>query len=245
MVAVETSVNVKPDPWAAFKRVSRSSGKQPVAKKSRKEVHPETESHKSEEADPHICLECGSEISRGRDYNKKRHWAQKHPDKPNKNYAQYIVPKSNERAKTFLMTDKKTGNEQSKKEAQESKDKAMFSNVSPSLQSETVQRSLEGFVVEKEVKSDKSEEQAVQLQQLQGDLSRVVLMLESLTIPKKPSNLTSEQAPVNEDVTGVMSASNLLEVKHPDIIVQILEDGCRVTCYSCEQFQQSQPRKHM
>ena len=86
--------------------------------------------------------------------------------------------------------------------------------MSPSLQSETVQRSLEGFLVEKEVKS---EEQAVQLQQLQGDLSRVVLMLESLTIPKKPTNLTSELVPVNEDVTGVMSASNLLEVKHPEI----------------------------
>ena len=211
---METSINVKPDPWVAFKRLSRSSGKQPVAKKSRKEVHPETE---SEEADPHICLECGSEISRGRDCNKKHHWAQKHLDKPNKNYAQYIVPKSNERAKKFFMTNKKTGNEQSKKEAQESKDKAMFSSVSPSLQSETVQRSLEGFLVEKEVKSDKSEERAVQLQQLQGDLSHVVLMLESLTIPKKPSNLTSELVPVNEDVTGVMSASNLLEVKHPEI----------------------------
>ena len=58
-------------------------------------------------AHPHICLECGSEISRGRDCNKIRHWAQKHLDKPNKNYAQYIVPESNECAKKFLMTNKK------------------------------------------------------------------------------------------------------------------------------------------
>ena len=58
------------------------------------------------------------------------------------------------------------------------------------------------------------------VEKIQGDMNRVILMLESLTIPEK--NKTHRgQLSINEDITGVLSASNILEVKHPDIIVQI------------------------
>lgn len=70
----------KQNPWSAFKRVSVCSGKNPVAKKQRKDEP--SKGINKEIPDPHICLQCGSEISRGRDYNKKRHWVQKHPEQP-------------------------------------------------------------------------------------------------------------------------------------------------------------------
>ena len=52
--------------------------------------------------DPHTCLQCGSEILRGRAYNKKRHWLQKHSYQPEKGYAKQIVPKDHELAQKLL-----------------------------------------------------------------------------------------------------------------------------------------------
>lgn len=60
-------------------------------------------------------------------------------------------------------------------------------------------------------------------------------MLESLTIPaknKKQGDLT-----VNHDVRAVITASNLLEVKHPDVFA--------VTCNPCKQFQLAQQKKYL
>ena len=78
---------------------------------------------------------------------------------------------------------------------------------------------------------------------MQNDLSRVILMLESLTLPE------NKQSPadmiVSKDISGVISASRLLDIKHPDIIVDILDDGCRITCHTCQQFQLSQPKKNV
>ena len=86
----------KQNPWSAFKRVSFCSGKNPVAKKQRKDGP--SKGINKEIPDPHIYLECGSEISRGRDYNKRRHWVQKHPEQPPESYAKQIVPKNHELA---------------------------------------------------------------------------------------------------------------------------------------------------
>ena len=56
---------------------------------------------KKEDIDPHVCLECGSELSRGRDSNKSRHWKQCHK-KSEKDCRSVIVPKSHEKAKSLL-----------------------------------------------------------------------------------------------------------------------------------------------
>lgn len=70
------------------KRVTstNTSDKQTISKKPRKD--PDTET------DLCICLDCGSKISRGWDYNKKGHRAPKHSDKPNDNYSKHIAKKT-------------------------------------------------------------------------------------------------------------------------------------------------------
>ena len=51
------------------------------------------------------------------------------------------------------------------------------------------------------------------VEKIQGDINRVILMLESLTVPEK--NKTHRgQLSVNE----VLSASNILEVKHQTLL---------------------------
>ena len=46
-------------------------------------------------------------------------------------------------------------------------------------------------------------------------------------------------------VSGVVSASNLLDVKHHDILVEILDNGCKVTCCTCRQYQMAQQNKRL
>lgn len=66
-------------------------------------------------------------------------------------------------------------------------------------------------------------------------------MLQSLTIPEKNTHQKG-QSEITNDATAILTASNLLEVKHHDICVEILEDGCKVTCYTCQQYQLSQSK---
>lgn len=56
----------------------------------------------------------------------------------------------------------------------------------------------------------------LEVQQMQKDLNHVVFMLESITIPGKQKTALTNKVDINEDV-GVMSASTLFKVKHPDI----------------------------
>ncbi len=215
---------------------SSGSGKQSIVKKLKKDATPDSSSN----PDPHICLDCGAEISRGRDYNRKRHWTQKHADKPKEDYAKYVVPKNNERARKLLKCSKKISESQlqdNTRAGESSTNQASLPNVINVSESEPMQESITNFMV-----TEQNSETQSPVDKIQGDMNRVVLMLESLTIPEK-NKMHQDQLSVNKDITGVLSASNLLEVKHPDITVEILEDGCRVTCYSCQKYQQSSRRK--
>ncbi len=49
-----------------------------------------------------MCLECGKELSRGRDSYKKRHWEQSHKEDKTNRYKNMIVPKNHERARALL-----------------------------------------------------------------------------------------------------------------------------------------------
>ena len=211
----------------------------------KKDIIPNSSSNVKEKPDPHICLDCGAEISRGRDYNKKRHWTQKHSEKPKEDYAKYVVPKNHELARKLLKSNKKESesqlqdNIQAEETGESSINQASLLNVIDMPETEPMQRSITNFMV-----TEENSETQSPVEKIQGDMNRVILMLESLTIPEK--NKTHRwQLSVNEDITGVLSASNILEVKHPDVIVQILEDGCRVTCHSCQKYQQSRRRKNV
>ena len=81
------------------------------------------------------------------------------------------------------------------------------------------------------------------MEKLQGDISRMLVMLQSLTIPENSRHKLSNQIEITHDATAIITASNLSEVKHPDIHIEVLEDGCKVTCNTCKQFRLSQQRK--
>ena len=158
---------------------------------------------------------------RGRDYNKKRHWTQKHSDKPKEDCAKYVVPKNHELARKLLKSNKKESesqlqdNIQAEETGESSINQASLLDVIDMPETEPMQRSITNFMV-----TEENSETQSPVEKIQGDMNRVILMLESLTIPEK--NKTHRgQLSVNEDITGVLSASNILEVKHPDIIVQI------------------------
>ena len=74
-----------------------------------KEVRPK------ESPDPHIFLVCGSELSRGCDFNKKHHRIQKHPDHPTENYSSKIGAKDHELAQKNEKQDGKSKSEKTTK----------------------------------------------------------------------------------------------------------------------------------
>ena len=235
---------------------SSSSGKDIQVKKRKEDAS--TASVK-DKPDPHICLKCGSEISRGRDFNKKRHWKQKHPGEQEGDYAKSIVPKDHELARNLLREmasisgyREQADESKSKKEQAETKiDSNLGDNALPSDMCELhapvknndlgavganprpVQRSLTNFLVTKEKLSP--------VEKLQGDINQMLVMLQSLTIPEK-NIYPKRQIQVTNDATAILTASNPLEVEHPDICVEILEDGCKVTCYTCQQYHLSQSK---
>ena len=130
-----------------------------------------------------------------------------------------MVPKNHELVRKLLKSNKKESesqlqdNIQAEETGESSINQASLLNVIDMPETEPMQRSITNFMV-----TEENSETQSPVEKIQGDMNRVILMLESLTIPEK--NKTHRwQLSVNEDITGVLSASNILEVKHPDIIV--------------------------
>ena len=67
----------------------------------------------------------------------------------------------------------------------------------------TMQRTMQSFVVTEE------KEKVSPVEKMQGDINRILVMLESLTIPENGKQQCGE-VKVNHDVTAVITASNLL-----------------------------------
>jgi hypothetical protein len=248
------SLGEKSNPWSAFKRVSTTNTTSAtVGKKSRKET-----------SDPYICLKCGAELARGgREYYKKRHWEQAHKDEQEGQYVTMIVRKDHEKAKNFLrqMKENKKPRVTSQNEKTKEKDhlpqntarkddkidESTGSKSSPASEesdaSKTVklydvrgnstQRSLGSYF-----KVEEKPEPSV-LEKIQSDVNQILVTLGSLKLVERGTHHEST-ADVNCDVTTLKAAGNLMEVKHPDIHVDTLVDGCKVTCVSCKNYMLSQ-----
>ena len=104
--------------------------------------------------------------------------------------------------------------------------------------SETVQKSLSGFVITKE------KPQTSPVEKIQSDTNRILAMLESFTVTEQ-NHPEAVKLAVNCDVTTLTTASNLMEIKHPGIVIKIIDDGCKITCMTCQNFFISQPKKKM
>ena len=93
-----------------------------------------------------------------------------------------------------------------------------------------IQPMLESYF-EKEGKSD---DEPATLEQLRNDISRVLTKLDSLSIKDHPRQAV--QSKYSSNISTLNSVHNLMEICHPDILVETLEDGCRVTCISCKDY---------
>ena len=242
----------QPNPWAGFKRLSNDDiGAS--AKKPRRE--------NNELPAPHVCLKCGTEIRRGRDYYKKRHWTQNHPNELASKYSSMIVPKDHEKAvQRFRQNEtihklheaNKNDSCQSKMTKKSEMSKSNTNTSTPQANKETsleesstlpmtssrnVQKSLASFIVTED------KPQPTPMEKMQSDINHILVMLGSLTCTERPSQASEVGA--HSDVTALTIASNLLEIDHPDIIVDIIEDGCKITCITCKNFAESQPKRKM
>ena len=82
------------------------------------------------------------------------------------------------------------------------------------------------------------------MDKIQSDIDCVLIVLNSLTVIEKNRSEGTESG-VNGNVTTSIIASNPLEIRHPDIVIDIIEDGCKVTCVTCKNGIMSQPKKRM
>ena len=152
----------------------------------KKDIIPNSSSNVKEKPDPHICLDCGAEISRGRDYNKKGHWTQKHSEKPREDYAKYVVPKNHELARKLLKSNKKESesqlqdNIQAEETGESSINQASLLNVIDMPETEPMQRSITNFMV-----TEENSETQSPVEKIQGDMNRGILMLEHSPYQKK------------------------------------------------------------
>ena len=225
---------------------SEQGGKEPKRQKETNDV-------------PHICLKCGAELTRGRDYYKKRHWDQAHKDEKADMYLQMIVRKDHEKARNFIIQKKEQSKMKSTPKrlmtalegcASTTPSKTPTSSTSTCQPSETashqkrrlqddhsatspisVQQSMENFITVKE------KQQPDPLENIQSGVNQILVKLGSLTVNESNSITFG----VNCDVTILKTISNLTEVKHPDICVETLDDGCRITCLACKNYAKSQP----
>ena len=258
---------------------------------------------RKEDIDPHICLECGRDLSRGRTSAKLRHWNQWHKNDGNRDFQSLIVPKNHEHAIAFLKNKQKANisqstsiiNDETEKEpsddelnlithsASTSDDKRLpevegpFSTQEIDILEETAgteklsneENSSESSVRSKEghrlkskkmleknnevpsIGSDKVIQSSIDryygsvdkefsddpatLNQIRNDVNQVIIMLDALTIRDHPSQPVLTQN-FSTDIEPIKTSQNLMEINHPEILVELLEDGCRVTCMTCKDF---------
>ena len=161
-------------------------------------------------------------MARGRDFYKKRHWENSTMPEDD-----VFDDSSNQSFRVF-------GNNTSCSEESTTPDV----HRSSSICSKTVQKSLARFIVPED-KADPTP-----IDKIQSDINRILIVLNSLTVTEKNRPQGTEFG-VNSNVTTSIIASNLLEIRHPDIVIDIIEDGCKVTCVTCKNFIMSQPEKRM
>ena len=102
----------------------------------------------------------------------------------------------------------------------------------------TVQSTLNDFIIKEQ------EAETTQLNNIQGDVNRILLMLEGLTVESKVKSKVGDSTDrSNVNAGSLKEFSNLLEISHPDIVIDILDDGCRVTCIPCKHYFLSQSNK--
>ena len=99
--------SLKKNPWTAFKRKNPDQHLATGNVKVRKQQVQTNTQPKKDQPSPHICLKCGTELVRGRESYKIRHWQQRHKNEDPKNAPSNIVPNIRNWQKNLITTIKK------------------------------------------------------------------------------------------------------------------------------------------
>ena len=105
----------------------------------------------------------------------------------------------------------------------------MINDVDKNIQA-TTQKNITSFI--------NSENATIAKGDFEAEIGHIKKMLPALLLKNKgvgEINLDSEC------ITGINEAKNLLQVCSSDIKIDVLADGCKVTCVICQQYFKSKP----
>ena len=101
-----------------------------------------------------------------------------------------------------------------------------------STESETMQKSIAGFLSHDDEDANSQEEED-NLVKMQSDINQIKLMLSSLSLMQIGRDDVKME---NTGDWGIRDANNMKDINHDDISIEILDDGCKVTCIVCQTF---------
>ena len=104
-----------------------------------------------------------------------------------------MVPKNHELARKLLKSNEKVSESQLQDKTQAEETGESSTSQASMLETEPMQRSITNFMA-----TEENSEKLSPVEKIQGDMNRVILMLESLTIPEK-NKTHKQQLSVNEE----------------------------------------------
>ena len=236
---------------------------------------------KKDQCDPHICLLCSQELTRGSKSYKQRHWARKHSGEKG-NYMSVIVPINHVKAQALLKQKKiqqreeQIANEETVNTVNTDLSSSctstitsifsgheVYANEDDSTQTSTSYTGntnviFPNVLVTKDSNTagkiqstvaDFFDEQGSQeiddvsdnpIARIEDGINQILVRLQALNMDGDVRRRSS-QNPITTEIeavsdAGVKAASNLVELSNCEQIqVDILTDGCRVTCVPCHE----------
>ena len=174
---------------------------------------------------------------RGGEFYKRRHWEAKHKHENPSLSLKYIVPSNHEDAKKLMKDKPKEPDHEIPKPQRLNLTKTtddivniISSKSKTSIESETTQKSIAGFLLHDDEDSQEKEDNLVKMQ---SDINQIKLMLSSLSLMQIGRDDVKIE---NTGDWGIKDANNMKDINHDDISIEILDDGCKVTCIVCQTF---------
>ena len=92
------------------------------------------------------------------------------------------------------------------------------------------QKNIQSYLDQDQAKKQTDEEA---MTKMQSDINQIKLMLSTLTLQEKHANDIDLG---NTSDIGIKNAKNIIEILHKDINIEVLEDGCKITCITCRRY---------
>ena len=105
----------------------------------------------------------------------------------------------------------------------------------------TIQTTVSSFF--KACESEKNEESS--LDKVQDTVDKILVKLDELTLVSTP-NKSTDHTRETVNIDDIKAARNILELADSEkITIETLNDGCRITCVTCQEYIQAMPHMSM